>query len=116
MGPRHRRVVWSDGALLEVEEALSYVATESPRAAARLVGQILAAAESLSTLSERGRVVPERGDPTIRELIVQPFRLIYHVAESEIVVLGLLHHRRDWSEPDRDEPVEARGRHLPGQR
>lgn len=104
MGARHRRVVWSDGALLDVEEALSYVATESPRAAARLLDQILEAAESLGTLSERGRVVPERGDLAIRELIIQPFRLIYHVAEAEIVVLGLLHHRRDWSEPDLDAP------------
>ena len=104
MGPRHRRVVWSDGALLEVEEVLSYVASDSPRAAARLVDQILAAAESLGTLGERGRVVPERGDPTVRELIVHPFRLLYHVAEAEVVVLGLLHHRRDWWESDRDAP------------
>ena len=44
----------------------------------------------------RGRVVPERNDPTVRELLVGPYRLLYHVAESDIVILGVLHQRQDF--------------------
>jgi toxin ParE1/3/4 len=96
MGPRRRRVDWSDGALRELDEAISYIAEDSIDSAARVLERVLEAAESLRTMAEQGRVVPERGDPSIRELIVDPFRVLYHLGESDIVILGLLHQRRDY--------------------
>ena len=102
MGVGRRRVVWSEGARRELDEAVSYVAEESLDSAIRLLERILESVQTLSTLSERGRLVPERSDPDIRELLVDPFRLLYHVAESEVVILGILHQRRnlqDWSKP-----------------
>lgn len=33
-----------------------------------------------------GRVVPEFGDPTIRELILDPYRIVYRVDEKAKVV------------------------------
>jgi plasmid stabilization system protein ParE len=61
MGPRRRRVAWSEGAHRELDEAIGYVARDS---AARLLNRLLGAAESLAELSERGRTLPELGDPT----------------------------------------------------
>lgn len=52
------------------------------------------AARSLRTLSQRGRVVPEIGDESIREIFVKNFRLIYELGEREIVVLAFLHGAR----------------------
>jgi hypothetical protein len=40
--------------------------------------------------------VPERQDPTIRELLVEPFRLLYKVRDAEVIVLGLIHQRQDY--------------------
>ena len=95
MGVGRRRVVWSEGARRELDEAVSYVAEESLDSAIRLLERILESVQSLSTLSERGRLVPERGDPDIRELLIDPFRLLYHLGDSKIVVLGVLHQRQD---------------------
>jgi plasmid stabilization system protein ParE len=74
MGPRRRRVTWSEGAHRELDEAISYVAEDSPRNAADLLERILQAGASLSELSDRGRILPELGDPSIRELPVEPYR------------------------------------------
>ena len=96
MGPGRRRVAWSEGALSELDEGISYIAEDSIGSAVRVLELILESAESLSKMGERGRVVPERGDPSVRELLVDPFRLLYHLGESNIVILGVLHQRRDY--------------------
>jgi toxin ParE1/3/4 len=61
-----------------------------------LLKRLLTTAASLETLSDRGRVVPERDDPAIRELLVEPYRLVYSVATDDVVILGLIHQRQDY--------------------
>jgi plasmid stabilization system protein ParE len=53
-----------------LEDAVEYIANDSPAAARKLATRVVAAAESLAELSERGRIVPELGDPRYRELLV----------------------------------------------
>jgi toxin ParE1/3/4 len=101
VGIRRRRVVWSRGASLELDAAISYIAADAPKTATALLERILESAGSLSTLCDRGRVVPERGETSIRELLVDPFRLVYEIRLDEVVMLGLIHQRQDfdrWSE------------------
>ena len=47
MGPRHRRVAWTEGALRELNEAAEYIALDSPGNAASLVTRLLDTADSL---------------------------------------------------------------------
>ena len=96
MGSRRRRVIWSRGASLELDAAISHIAQDSPQTAAALLERVLEAAASLSTLSARGRVVPERSEASIRELLVDPFRLVYQVRIEEVVMLTLIHQRQDF--------------------
>lgn len=97
-----REVVWTFRALQDVETIADYIARDSPGYAASLVARLVHAARSLVETSERGRVVPELGDPSIRELIVRPYRLVYRVGEQRIEVLAVIHGRREfrraWSE------------------
>ena len=44
-----------------------------------VVGRLLAAVERLQAFAESGRVVPERADATIREIIVGPYRVVYRL-------------------------------------
>ena len=96
MASRQRRVVWSRGAHRELEAAISHVAEDAPGAARALLERLLTTAASLETLSNRGRMVPERGDPAIRELLVEPYRVVYSVAAGDVVILGLIHQRQDY--------------------
>ncbi len=97
MGPRQRQVVWTVQARLALDEAVAYVAQDSPDAAIRLLEQALDAGASLRSLSERGRVVPEMADPRIREVFVQRYRLMYEVTEAHVRILAFLHGARDFA-------------------
>jgi len=57
----------------------------------------LEVADTLSTLSERGRVVPELGETTLREVFVYEYRLLYRVREDRVVIRAFLHGARDFS-------------------
>lgn len=48
----------------------------------------MAAARSLSELSERGRIVPELDDPQVRELLLARYRLVYEVLPDRVAVLA----------------------------
>lgn len=94
MAPRRREVVWAQRARQAVDDALVYIADRSPQSASQLATRILEQAESLVTFSERGRMVPEVGDPALRELLIDPFRLMYEVSEGEVRIVGFLHQRQ----------------------
>lgn len=78
-----------------LDEAVAYIARDSPPAAERLLIQALEVASSLDTSSERGRVVPELDEPTVRELFVQRYRLLYQVTPDEVQILAFVHGARD---------------------
>lgn len=57
MAAGRRRVIWSEAARDSLDEAIGFIAEDAPQVAAALLDRILAAAESLDELGERGRVV-----------------------------------------------------------
>lgn len=89
------RVVWTEPGWSNLEAAADYIAQDSPRYAAGLVREAREASRSLATFANRGRVVPEIGDPTVRELFVWRYRLIYRVTEQRVEVLAFIHSARD---------------------
>ena len=52
---------------------------------------MLELAESLADLPMRGRVVPETGEESVREVFVFSYRLLYEVFDDRIEILWLLH-------------------------
>lgn len=101
MGPRRHQVVWTEGARRELDAAIAFVAEDSREGAISLLDDILDSTDSLHSMPDRGRVVPERDDPHVRELLVGPYRLLYHVDGSVVYVLSVLHQRRDFDRSDR---------------
>jgi toxin ParE1/3/4 len=91
-----RRVAWTPGARRALDEVLGFIALDSAEGARRVLEQVLAAAQSLETLAERGRVVPERADPAIREVFVYRYRLMYRVTRETVDILALIHGARDF--------------------
>ncbi len=91
-----RAVVWTPGARTDLDEIAAYIASDSPPAALAFLEEIFEKAESLGTLSERGRIVPELADPHVRELLLHKYRLFYEIHENEVVVLGVLHGAREF--------------------
>jgi plasmid stabilization system protein ParE len=100
-----RKVIWADAAIADLEAAAEFISKDSPAYAAAFVHRSLESARSLNDLAERGRVVPEFKDETIREIFVHSYRLIYQVEENRVSVLALIHGRRNfasaWGERER---------------
>lgn len=74
-----RTVRWAEAATEDLAEAAEFIARDSPVYAAALVREARAAALSLRHFADRGRVVPESNDPTIRELFIKHYRPIYQL-------------------------------------
>ena len=92
-----REVVWTDPAWEDLEAAAEYIARDSEAYAAAFVEEIKDAATSLSEMAERGQIVPEIGDASIRELLVRPYRLVYQLHERQVNILAIIHGaRRAW--------------------
>jgi plasmid stabilization system protein ParE len=103
---RTRRVVWGESAQSALDDALNDIAEDSLDGAIRVLTRALEVAESLSTLAERGRVVPEVGDSMVRELFVYDYRLLYRVREDRVVIRAFLHGARDLSKWRREQAPE----------
>lgn len=90
-----RKVVWSFEATADLEAIADYIARDSSFYAASFVIEVREASRSLKEFSERGRIVPELSNLNIRELFIKEYRLIYSIEESRIVILGIIHGKRD---------------------
>jgi toxin ParE1/3/4 len=58
-----------------------------PDVGERLLREILAGIEALADHPDRGRVVPEFGQPFLRELIRPPFRIVYRRDPKQVRIV-----------------------------
>ena len=70
-------IKWSPQAIRDVESIRDYIAQDSKRYAELTVARILASVERLQDFPQSCRMVSERDNPEIREVIVGPFRVVY---------------------------------------
>jgi len=96
MAGRTRTVAWTSLSRDGLDEVLEYIAEDSPEAATKVLAVVLGVAESLAVFSDRGRVVPELHDQSIREVFVYSYRMIYEVQPNEVRILAFIHGARDF--------------------
>jgi len=93
-----RRVGWTESAWQELEAAAEYIAQDSAHFASALMHEAQFAAQSLKKFPQRGRIVPELRDASVREIFVKQYRLIYEIGPNRVVVLSFLHGARQFPE------------------
>jgi len=94
------KVIWSPLAEARALEAVDYIAQDRPQAAAAWLEELLDRTATLDRFAKRGRLVAEIGHPAYRELLHAPYRIIYRVDPTQVVILTLRHSRRDWNESE----------------
>ena len=87
-------VVWTPRARADLKDIYDYIAEDSPINAKRVVNKILDKAEPLVDLPAIGKIVPEANNDLLREINVQSWRIIYHVHNSQISIVTVIHKRR----------------------
>jgi plasmid stabilization system protein ParE len=88
------RVIWTRGAVEDVEAVKAYVARDSVRYATLLAERIVAAVDRLELFPESGRVVPEVGDESLREVIYGSYRIVYRIKAESVEVVTVHHAAR----------------------
>ncbi|MGL6226195.1 MAG: type II toxin-antitoxin system RelE/ParE family toxin [Thermoguttaceae bacterium] len=90
------QVIWSVKALHQVDAIAEFIANDSSFYAKRLVSVLLRKTRRLETFPEMGAIVPEFSDPTLRELYVFSYRIIYRFRQSQnqVRIVGVIHGRR----------------------
>jgi addiction module RelE/StbE family toxin len=91
---------WSPQAARDLEAIRDYIATDSPRYAALVIERIMGGVERLIAFPESGRIVPERNDPTIREVIVKPYRVVYRLRPGLVEIATVFRASRMFPEVD----------------
>ena len=91
---RVRQVKWAASATTALDEVVAYINKTSPQNAQLVLADTLAAADSLSHLAERGRLVPEQPHPPTRELFVRGFRLMYQLTDTHVTIVAFVRGRR----------------------
>lgn len=88
------RVLWTPEALQDRNDIWDYIATDNPRAAARMDELFSDAASRLSEHPKLGR--PGK-IPGTRELIAhESYRLVYEITDDTVWILTLIHTARLW--------------------
>ena len=88
------QILWSPEAIEDVEAIRAYVARDSPRYADLLVERLVSAVERLETDPLSGRMVPEVGDDTVREVIHGNYRIVYRVRSDLVDIVTVFHGAR----------------------
>jgi len=88
-------VAWTALAEDQAADAFAYIAAERPSAAVKWLERLVDGVGSLSLMPDMGRMVPEADRETIREILVQPYRVVYRRDDDVVLILTVQHERRD---------------------
>ncbi len=88
------KLLWTDRAKRDLLDIGRFIARDNPRAARAWVERLRERARSAAETPWAGRVVPERADLEVREVIVRNYRIVYRVFEGAVHVLTVFEGHR----------------------
>lgn len=88
-------IVWTIGAVKDLEYIEAYIAGGSPEYAPVFVHKIAETVEMLDDFPQIGRIVPEFDDASLREIIFQNYRIIYKINNERIGIIAVWHSYMD---------------------
>jgi len=88
------QLIWTEPALLDLEEIAQYIALDNLGAAKKLVQNVFGCVERLAQHSESGRRPPELERTSYREIVVGPCRVFYRVKDTKVFILYVMRGER----------------------
>jgi toxin ParE1/3/4 len=91
-------ILWSPQSLRDLDAIHEYIAKDSEHYASLTVRRIFSSVERLIQFPHSGRIVPERDEPEIREIIVGRFRVVYRVRDELLEIATVFRASREFPE------------------
>ena len=80
------KIVWTLRSREDLRDIATFIAKDNPAAALNLGDLIFTRVDTLEKFPELGRVVPERNQPNLREIIVKNYRIVYRLRQKEKIL------------------------------
>jgi len=91
-------VIWSKTSEKDLISIINYISIDSPSIAYEKFKEIRSRASNLYNYPDRGRIVPElqeQGISQYRELIIEPWRILYKISDKKVYALSVLDSRQN---------------------
>jgi len=85
-------IIWTNHALADLESIASFIAQDSDKYAQLTIRKLFTKTDVLKSFPQSGRVVPEKNNTNIRELIEGNYRIIYEVVNESVIYVLTVHH------------------------
>jgi len=87
-------VRWTPQAADDLEALTEFIAKDSSHYASLFAINVFKAVERLVRFPESGRIVPEKNDPKVREVILGNYRIVYRLRPTTVELLTIHHAAR----------------------
>jgi len=88
------RIFWTGPAVKDLEEITAFIARDSPTYAQRFGHRLREAPKQLRLFPRLGGIVPEFERENLREVIVDPYRIVYEIRGEDCYIIGVVHGSR----------------------
>jgi plasmid stabilization system protein ParE len=87
------KIILAPRAIQDLQEIVRYISFDNPVRAESFGRELIAKTRLLAAFPEMGRVVPEFGEPNVRELIHQSYRIVYRIEpEKQLIKISRFWH------------------------
>ena len=73
------KLIWSPASRDDLHDIVVFISRDNPQRAMTFGYRLISETDKLQTFPEIGRIVPEYRNPSIREIIVRLYRIVYRV-------------------------------------
>ena len=88
------KIIWTELALEDLKNIHDYIAQESNVYANNVIERLVSRVDQIETFPESGRMVPEYGKRSLRELIQGSYRIVYQIHREYIGIVRIHHSAR----------------------
>ena len=88
------QLVWTEPALIDLDEIAEYIALDNPSAAANYVQKVFDRVDRLATYPNSGKRPAELHRTPYREIVVPPSRIFYRVENNKVFILHVMRSER----------------------
>ncbi len=95
------KVLWTDSALAQLQAIHDYLAQTSPEYALRIIDRLTKRSIQIARFPFSGRMVPEFELNEVREVIEEPYRIVYLINSEagKTEVLAVIYSSRERRKP-----------------
>lgn len=85
-------IIWTKKARNDLRNIYEFISLDSDFYAGRFILKLIGLADSLQHFPLAGRIVPEKEDSSIRELIEGNYRIFYRTSKGNTIFILRVHH------------------------